>query len=744
MSFKFGVFTGPRISSTDPGHSSYTRVSNAIAAFDAAGTAFNVCLGDYFNASLDEANQRIAAANLGSILTSVSTPCYCGLGNHSSISPKADLFTLIGAANASRSCTSWDIGINHFIIIPRFFRGNYLSGSVTVDVTAEEWLKGDIYDNRGKRTIIFSGADLEIDRVLANIVNRYASTQLFIAGERRNDSEQTFFGIETKIIRDIEMAGSPYYIGEIDDDDFTLTSSAGTPTRTFTFPSVTQRLNISSTSPGITDKIIGNVDVTIRGSGFGFKTGTVSTVSRLGVATEQTITSWKNDEINVSVTGLHPGVYDIKVVSYSGVEGYAYESLNYVDTLITRQSSWSEVYSRTESSFCVASSSPIGELDSEIFFVFISFTSFKTHIYKFSSDFTSAAEVAQIANISISSAFGSDRLYIVDRSGWNLYTFDGSNLINVISTKPAGVGFCSSVVRVHNDTLYVSDGTTGNIYSWDKTSSEWTLNYSGPGSISAGIPCISNGNVYLIKYVTLGSTLYKWNGSGWDTHSLDDIVSPGDLIENENGIFVLGKFGVFKIDLIGGTNTQIFPTYECGIYGQVPKFVNTEYLVTGRELVDRSHGTGTAVLAGHIIRFNGQDSYVEYAEALNDQINGFVVGSIIDSNGNAYLLNNAYDRKGITVNRGVVSTIDDLPSYGTTTIHYNGSDVGPIYLKDIGQRNQLGGGKGIYTIGQDRYINYGEDATFVSTHDVKLSTTLGIIKRFVDSGSLSVTIAPDS
>lgn len=83
-------------------------------------------------------------------------------------------------------------------------------------------------------------------------------------------------------------------------------------------------------------------------------------------------------------------------------------------------------------------------------------------------------------------------------------------------------------------------------------------------------------------------------------------------------------------------------------------------------------------------------------------------------------------------------------NYNTTVIHYNGTDVGPIYLKDIGQRNQLGGGKGIYCIGQDQYIDYGSDATLVSTSDVMLSTTSGVIKHWDDAGSFTVEINSDS
>jgi hypothetical protein len=78
--------------------------------------------------------------------------------------------------------------------------------------------------------------------------------------------------------------------------------------------------------------------------------------------------------------------------------------------------------------------------------------------------------------------------------------------------------------------------------------------------------------------------------------------------------------------------------------------------------------------------------------------------------------------------------------YGTTIINYDGTNVGPIYLRDIGMRNQLGGGKGIYVNGQDRYIAYGGDATFVSTSDVMLSMTRGVLKSFIDSSSLRATI----
>jgi hypothetical protein len=82
--------------------------------------------------------------------------------------------------------------------------------------------------------------------------------------------------------------------------------------------------------------------------------------------------------------------------------------------------------------------------------------------------------------------------------------------------------------------------------------------------------------------------------------------------------------------------------------------------------------------------------------------------------------------------------------YGTTIVQYDGTDVGKIYLRDVGQRNQLGGGKGIFVEGQDQYITAGGDATFISTSDVMLSATSGVIKSFETSGSFTVTITPDS
>ncbi len=89
-------------------------------------------------------------------------------------------------------------------------------------------------------------------------------------------------------------------------------------------------------------------------------------------------------------------------------------------------------------------------------------------------------------------------------------------------------------------------------------------------------------------------------------------------------------------------------------------------------------------------------------------------------------------------------------SFGNVVIHYDGTNRGSIYLKDVGQRNQLGGGKGIYTMGQDRYVDYGTDATLIATADVVLSCSVlgpdstGVIKANVLNGSWTAEYIPDA
>jgi len=76
----------------------------------------------------------------------------------------------------------------------------------------------------------------------------------------------------------------------------------------------------------------------------------------------------------------------------------------------------------------------------------------------------------------------------------------------------------------------------------------------------------------------------------------------------------------------------------------------------------------------------------------------------------------------------------------TLSVAYSGTDVGRIYLCDIGQRNQLGNGLGLYHKGQDCYISHGQTKTLVTTGDALMSVKVGRIKKFVDSGSLVVTL----
>ena len=73
-----------------------------------------------------------------------------------------------------------------------------------------------------------------------------------------------------------------------------------------------------------------------------------------------------------------------------------------------------------------------------------------------------------------------------------------------------------------------------------------------------------------------------------------------------------------------------------------------------------------------------------------------------------------------------------------TIVNYDQTDIGAIYLGDIGQRNQLGTGKGIYSHGQDRYLHYGQDATFITTGEVMMSYDTGRIRFGIDSSAFTV------
>jgi len=79
----------------------------------------------------------------------------------------------------------------------------------------------------------------------------------------------------------------------------------------------------------------------------------------------------------------------------------------------------------------------------------------------------------------------------------------------------------------------------------------------------------------------------------------------------------------------------------------------------------------------------------------------------------------------------------------TTIVHYDGTNYGRIYLGNIGQRHQLGSGRGLYTHGQDRYMSYGQDATFTTTGDLLMDiqdTTHGRIGNFMKLGHRAFSI----
>jgi transketolase C-terminal domain/subunit len=73
-----------------------------------------------------------------------------------------------------------------------------------------------------------------------------------------------------------------------------------------------------------------------------------------------------------------------------------------------------------------------------------------------------------------------------------------------------------------------------------------------------------------------------------------------------------------------------------------------------------------------------------------------------------------------------------------TIVSYDKTNIGKIYLGDVGQRNQLGTGRGIFSHGQDRYIHHGQDATFVTTGDVMMSTAVGRIRYGIDSSAFTI------
>jgi len=66
-------------------------------------------------------------------------------------------------------------------------------------------------------------------------------------------------------------------------------------------------------------------------------------------------------------------------------------------------------------------------------------------------------------------------------------------------------------------------------------------------------------------------------------------------------------------------------------------------------------------------------------------------------------------------------------------ITYTGTNVGKIYLSDIGKRNQLGGGReGDYNnnSGDDQYIMWGETVVLQKSGEVLNSNAHGVLKYF--------------
>lgn len=73
----------------------------------------------------------------------------------------------------------------------------------------------------------------------------------------------------------------------------------------------------------------------------------------------------------------------------------------------------------------------------------------------------------------------------------------------------------------------------------------------------------------------------------------------------------------------------------------------------------------------------------------------------------------------------------------------SGDDFNQIYLTDVGRRSSLGGSQGIYTLGQDQYLNPGETIQLQDTGAVTLSKATGLIKKLLDLGLVSLDLFPN-
>ena len=69
-----------------------------------------------------------------------------------------------------------------------------------------------------------------------------------------------------------------------------------------------------------------------------------------------------------------------------------------------------------------------------------------------------------------------------------------------------------------------------------------------------------------------------------------------------------------------------------------------------------------------------------------------------------------------------------------TLVSYSGTNVGAIYLEDIGKRKQLGGGDQ-FVKGQDIIVNKGDFIALVNAGGVPISAQLGVLKTFSTANS---------
>ena len=77
-----------------------------------------------------------------------------------------------------------------------------------------------------------------------------------------------------------------------------------------------------------------------------------------------------------------------------------------------------------------------------------------------------------------------------------------------------------------------------------------------------------------------------------------------------------------------------------------------------------------------------------------------------------------------------------------TLVSYVGTDIGKVYIEDIGKRKQLGGGDQ-FVKGQDIVIEHGDTIALVNSGNVLVSSELGILKTWStwNSAQLKAIIA---